>query len=75
MHCLSHINYLLARSACLRYAGCEHFVSALGPSALGWGKVSRILQIYAFVSFHTETTYQLITIGPRFYKNAIMFTF
>ena len=26
-------------SACLRYAGCEHFVSALGPSALGWGKV------------------------------------
>ena len=27
-----------ARSACLRYAGCKHFVSALGPSALGWGK-------------------------------------
>ena len=22
-------------SACSRYAGCEHFVSALGPSALG----------------------------------------
>ena len=29
---------LLASSACLRSAGCEHFVSALGPSALGWGK-------------------------------------
>ena len=68
-------SFILARSACLRYAGCEHFVSALGPSALGWGKVSRILQIYAFVSFYTETTYQLITIGPRFYKNVIIFLF
>ena len=48
---------------------------ALGPSALGWGKVSRILQIHAFVSFYTETTYQLITIGPRFYKNVIFFLF
>ena len=26
--------------------------------ALGWGKVSTILQIHAFVSFYTETTYQ-----------------
>ena len=69
------ISFLLARSACLRYAGCEHFVSALGPSALGWEKVSRILQIYAFASFYTETTYQLITIGPRFYKNVIIFLF
>ena len=68
-------NILLARSACLRYAGCEHFVSALGPSALGWGKVSRILKIFAFVPFFLETTYQLIPIGPRFYKNVIIFLF
>ena len=72
---LFQLSILLARSACLRYAGCEHFVCALGPSALGWGKVSRILQIYAFVSFYTETTYQLKTIGPRFYKNVIIFLF
>ena len=65
----------LARSSCLRYAGCKHFVSALGPSALVWEKVSKILQIYSFVSFYTETTYQLMTIGPRFYKNVIIFLF
>ena len=68
----SKIIKLLARSASLRSAGCEHYVSALGPSALSWGKLSRILQFQAFVSFHTETTYQLITIEPRFYKNVII---
>ena len=70
-----HESLVLARSACLRYAGCEHFVSALRPLALGWGKVPRILQIYAFVPFYTGTAYQLITIGPRFYKNVIIFLF
>ena len=33
------ISTILAGSACLCYAGSKHFVFALGPSALGWGKV------------------------------------
>ena len=32
------LKYILARFACLRYASCEHFVFALGPSGLKRGK-------------------------------------
>ena len=47
---------ILARSACLRYAGCEYFVSALGPSALGWGKGYLGFNKFRYLFFHTETT-------------------
>ena len=45
MKCEYNFICKLARSACSRYAGCKHFVAALGPSALSWGKV-----IYDFVN-------------------------
>ena len=35
---VSSFNNILARSACLRDADCEHFVSALGRSALALEK-------------------------------------
>ena len=45
-------NNNLARFAYSGYAGCEHFVSALGPSALGWGKSN--LGCYLFLFIHIQ---------------------
>ena len=36
----------LYRFACFRYAGCDHFVFALGPWALGWR--NNYLEFYKF---------------------------
>ena len=67
-----HWNNLDSENFCSSHLTSEKRTRAFGPRL---GKVSRILQMYAFVSFHTETAYQLIKIGPRFYKNVIFFLF